>query len=162
MARFREDERFKSISPDSIVMPYPTPAFLQPSFNASGTDEVEIWFDWAFVDFWKSNYCKWLVPLLSASKWLIWVNRYCATRVFDRPWSIVALLRCAIYQFLHLVYSRFDIGQSAESAMLIASLRDVIRQQSAEIEALQIQLKETKAMSNNINSSQVWCNSFIS
>jgi intracellular protein transport protein USO1 len=58
MARFREDERFKSIGPDSIVMPYPTPAFLQPSLNANGTDEVEMWFDWAFVDFWKSNYCK--------------------------------------------------------------------------------------------------------
>lgn len=57
MARFREDERFKSVGPDSIIMPYPTPAF-QPSLNASGTDEVEVWFDWAFVDFWKSNYCK--------------------------------------------------------------------------------------------------------
>lgn len=53
------------------------------------------------------------------------------------------------------VYSRFDIGQSAESAMLIASLRDVIRQQSGEIEALQTQLKETKATSNNTSDSQV-------
>lgn len=66
MARFREDERFKSVGPDSIIMPYPTPPF-QPSLNASGTDEVEVWFDWAFVDFWKSNYCKWLVLLLPAS-----------------------------------------------------------------------------------------------
>ena len=33
-------------------------------------------------------------------------------------------------------------GQSAESAMLIASLRDVIRQQSGEIETLQKRLKE--------------------
>ena len=39
--------------------------------------------------------------------------------------------------------------------MLIASLRDVIRQQSSEIEALQTQLKETKATSNNISDSQV-------
>ena len=53
------------------------------------------------------------------------------------------------------VYSRFDLGQSAESAMLIASLRDVIRQQSVEIEALQTQLKETKATSNKISDSQV-------
>ena len=53
------------------------------------------------------------------------------------------------------VYSRFDIGQSAESAMLIASLRDVIRQQSVEIEALQAQLKETKATSKSISDSQV-------
>jgi hypothetical protein len=58
--------------------------------------------------------------------------------------------------FFRGVYSRFDIGQSAESAMLIASLRDVIRQQSAEIEALQTQLKKTKAtLNNNISDSQV-------
>jgi hypothetical protein len=53
------------------------------------------------------------------------------------------------------VYPCFDIGQSAESAMLIASLRDVIRQQSVEIEALKTQLKETKTTSNNISESQV-------
>ena len=45
--------------------------------------------------------------------------------------------------------------------MLIASLRDVIRQQSVEIEALQTQLKETKATSNNISDSQVWCFYFL-
>ena len=39
--------------------------------------------------------------------------------------------------------------------MLIASLRDVIRQQSVEIEALQTQLKETKATSNPTSDSQV-------
>ena len=33
-------------------------------------------------------------------------------------------------------------GQGAESAMLIASLRDVIRQQTGEIETLQKRLKE--------------------
>ena len=50
-----------------------------------------------------------------------------------------------------------SLGQSAESAMLIASLRDVIRQQSTEIEALQTQLKEMKVTSNNnISDSQVW------
>lgn len=42
--------------------------------------------------------------------------------------------------------------------MLIASLRDVIRQQSEEIEALHTQLKETKAtLNNNIVNSQVRC-----
>jgi hypothetical protein len=53
------------------------------------------------------------------------------------------------------VCSRFDVGQSAESAMLIASLRDVIRQQSVEIETLQTQLKEMKATSNHIGDTQV-------
>ena len=72
MTRFREDERFKSVGPDSIVMPYPTPAF-QPSLKTGEIDEVEIWFDWAFIDFWKSNYCKRLVyyfPTSDNSSWL--------------------------------------------------------------------------------------------
>ncbi|KAF8806612.1 hypothetical protein BYT27DRAFT_7168071 [Phlegmacium glaucopus] len=119
MTRFREDERFKSVGPDSIVMPYPTPAF-QPSLTASGTDEVEIWFDWAFVDFWKSNY-------------------YTVQRGFSIDPDQLSS----------------SSGQSAESAMLIASLRDVIRQQSTEIEALQIQLKEMKTKSNNTSESQL-------
>ena len=41
--------------------------------------------------------------------------------------------------------------------MLIASLRDVIRQQSVEIEALQTQLKDSRATSNKASDSQVWC-----
>ena len=39
--------------------------------------------------------------------------------------------------------------------MLIASLRDVIRQQSVEIETLQTLLKEMKATSNHISDTQV-------
>lgn len=35
-------------------------------------------------------------------------------------------------------------GQSAEAVMLISSLRDVIRQQSVEIESLQKRLKEAE------------------
>lgn len=58
MSRLREDERFKSVGPDSIVLPYPTPANAQIGLRPEGTDEGEIWFDWAFVDFWKSNYCQ--------------------------------------------------------------------------------------------------------
>jgi intracellular protein transport protein USO1 len=58
MTRLREDERFKAISPESIILPYPTPAELNLGLRAEG-DEVEVWFDWAFVDFWKSNYCGW-------------------------------------------------------------------------------------------------------
>ena len=84
MARFREDDRFKSVGPDSIVMPYPTPAY-QPSLKTNGSDEVEIWFDWAFIDFWKSNYCKLVFFYFSTSDGLISADRYCTTWVFDRP-----------------------------------------------------------------------------
>ena len=55
MARFREDERFKAVGPDSIVLSLPTSTL--PSGKGSGSAEAEIWLDWAFVDFWKSNYC---------------------------------------------------------------------------------------------------------
>ena len=40
-------------------------------------------------------------------------------------------------------------GQSAEAAILISSLRDVIRQQSGEIESLQKQLKEATVSTGN-------------
>jgi hypothetical protein len=65
MARLREDERFKSVGPDTVVLPYPSAATqhlqLQHGAKAGENDkekEGEIWFDWAFVDFWKSNYCE--------------------------------------------------------------------------------------------------------
>jgi intracellular protein transport protein USO1 len=56
LARLREDERFKAVGPDSIVLPYPTPSY--PGLKPESEGESEIWFDWAFVDFWKSNYCQ--------------------------------------------------------------------------------------------------------
>jgi intracellular protein transport protein USO1 len=65
MARLREDERFKAVGPDSIVLPYPTPANAQIGLKPEGENEGEIWFDWAFVDFWKSNYCKLRIHLLA-------------------------------------------------------------------------------------------------
>lgn len=57
MARLREDERFKAVGPDTVVLPYPYGSYLQPSLRPEREDEGEIWFDWAFVDFWKSTYC---------------------------------------------------------------------------------------------------------
>lgn len=63
MARAREDERFKSIGSDTLVLPYPTsqPGAISPlATNGFGKDEEggEIWFDWGFVEFWKSNFCE--------------------------------------------------------------------------------------------------------
>ncbi|KAH7871925.1 p115 like vesicle tethering protein [Lentinula edodes] len=50
MSRLREDDRFKNVSPETLVQHYPGsgPQTIVP--------EGEVWFDWAFVDFWKSNY----------------------------------------------------------------------------------------------------------
>lgn len=56
MARTREDDRFKSVAPDSIVLPYPG---SQPDLNGAFKDiEYEIWLDWSFVEFWKSGFCE--------------------------------------------------------------------------------------------------------
>ena len=57
MNRMREDERIKLVGPDSWVLPCPTPGpqALDPSFTPMYDGETEIWFDWAFVDFWKAN-----------------------------------------------------------------------------------------------------------
>ncbi|TFK44963.1 p115 like vesicle tethering protein [Crucibulum laeve] len=118
IGRFREDERFKAVGPDSIVLPYPTPS-NQLALKKENSDEAEIWFDWAFVDFWKSNY-------------------YAIQRGFSTEPDQLSSTS----------------GQNAEAAMLIASLRDVIRKQSEEIETLQKQLKEAKSSSEEISALQ--------
>jgi hypothetical protein len=57
MNRMREDERVKLVGPDSWVLPCPTPGpqALDPAFTPMYDGETEVWFDWAFVDFWKAN-----------------------------------------------------------------------------------------------------------
>ncbi|KAI9449570.1 p115 like vesicle tethering protein [Lactarius psammicola] len=57
MNRVREDERIKAVGPDSWVLscPTPSPQALDPAFTPMYDGETEIWFDWAFVDFWKAN-----------------------------------------------------------------------------------------------------------
>ena len=60
MNRVREDEGIKAVGPDSWVLPCPTPGSqaLDPAFTLMYDGETEIWFDWAFVDFWKANICE--------------------------------------------------------------------------------------------------------
>lgn len=52
MTRVREHDWLKSISPECMVLPYPSQALPN---TPSAEQEGEIWFDWSFVDFWKSN-----------------------------------------------------------------------------------------------------------
>jgi hypothetical protein len=52
MTRVREHDWFKSIGPESMVLRYPSKA-LQNTPPAE--QEGEIWLDWSFIDFWKSN-----------------------------------------------------------------------------------------------------------
>ena len=55
ITHLRDDDKFKTVGPDTLVLPYPNQAAALAPNDAD--KEAEIWFDWAFVDFWKSNYC---------------------------------------------------------------------------------------------------------
>ncbi|KAF8627631.1 hypothetical protein AX15_004327 [Amanita polypyramis BW_CC] len=107
MIRIREDERFKSVGPDSTVLPFSTPS-QSIGRKLESDDRVEIWFDWSFVDFWKSNY-------------------YTIQRGFSTDPN----------------QQGATSGQSAETAILVASLREVIQKQAQEIASLQQQLKQS-------------------
>ncbi|TFY58535.1 hypothetical protein EVG20_g8107 [Dentipellis fragilis] len=55
MARVRDDERLKAVAPEFWVLPCPTPQPQGTGYHALYAGETELWFDWAFVEFWKSN-----------------------------------------------------------------------------------------------------------
>ena len=67
MARLREDARFKAVQPDQFededkdglnpMVPTGAPP-ATPGLEEMEDTEAEVWFDWAFVDFWKNNYCR--------------------------------------------------------------------------------------------------------
>ncbi|THH16564.1 hypothetical protein EW146_g4110 [Bondarzewia mesenterica] len=116
--RVREDERIKVVGPELWVLPCPTPKGLNPTFKPMEEGEAEIWFDWAFVDFWKSNY-------------------YTVQR------GLVADPASA----------SSSTAQSGEESVLVASLRDVIAKQAAEIDALKDKLSELSASTTTANTS---------
>jgi hypothetical protein len=53
MARVRDDDRFRYITPESMILPLHPTLTLNPA-----APEGEIWLDWGFVEFWKANFCK--------------------------------------------------------------------------------------------------------
>lgn len=85
MARLREDARFKAVQPDQFDTDSTGPSASGDTSGAvAGTpgggalsedveeeDGLEIWFDWAFVDFWKNNYCQ-FSEIGCLSRW--WAN----------------------------------------------------------------------------------------
>lgn len=116
MTRVREHDWFKSIGPESMVLRYPSKA---PQNTPPAEQEGEIWLDWSFVDFWKSNQHT--------------IQRGLATD----PSTLAS-----------------SSGPSAESAMLINSLKDAIRSQVQEIDALQLRLKELSAIEARLAGSE--------
>ncbi|CAL1711647.1 unnamed protein product [Somion occarium] len=122
ITHLRNDDRFKAIGPDTLVLPYPNQASALPGVPGGGSaaaaaagdvkkeTEAEIWFDWAFVDFWKSNYYT--------------VVKGVAVDPNEAPPTA---------------------SQNAETEMLVASLREVIQKQSDEIQDLKRRLNEFTA-----------------
>jgi intracellular protein transport protein USO1 len=145
MTRFREDERFRAVGPENIVISAPASG-APPAApgGTSGTDEAEIWFDWPFVDFWKSNYCPSIFILLWIGTDLLH-HRCGAEGPFRRPQCDVVINKSDILLCILIPSDIPPLGQNQESAMLIASLRDVIKNQAQQIESLQAQLQQAEA-----------------
>lgn len=58
MARLREDLRFRAVQPDAFDTEGNDTAAPAALDEADEVEEgLELWFDWAFVDFWKNHYC---------------------------------------------------------------------------------------------------------
>ncbi|KAH8103420.1 p115 like vesicle tethering protein [Cristinia sonorae] len=115
VTHLRDDDRFKAVGPDTLVLPYPNSSIVTIAAAPKEAEkEAEIWFDWAFVDFWKSNFHT--------------VQKGLSTE----PNAVSPAA-----------------GQNAESAMLIASLREVIQRQAQEIESLKSQLRTANAAAND-------------
>jgi intracellular protein transport protein USO1 len=133
------------VGPDSIVLPYPTPS--HPGLKPEVESESEIWFDWAFVDFWKSNYCVSCVFLFLSSDVIVSDNRMRSDSVqrgfSTDPESLSSTSGEYFFRSSYRVVTEYPrVGQNVEAAMLVASLRDAIRSQSQEIEDLKKQLRE--------------------
>ncbi|KZT69676.1 hypothetical protein DAEQUDRAFT_248604 [Daedalea quercina L-15889] len=114
--RLREDDRFKAIGPDTLVL---APTHLQtgPAAKPDG-EEGEMWFDWAFADFWKSNYY-------------------------------------TVQKGLHADPNSLSSSPGmGETAMLVASLKDVIRNQAKEIDTLRSQLQDLTAAAQKPDDSE--------
>lgn len=140
--RLREDERFKTVGPDNMILSYTSASHLQLGTNkADKAEEGEIWFDWAFVDFWKSNYCGFFQVALIMYLYLLDTIQ----RGLSNGPNTLSSSSCSSFLTLELKISSNSsrIAQNAETAMLIGSLRETIRKQAKEIEDLQAKLKST-------------------
>jgi len=100
----KEDVRFREIEPEAFVLEYPTPK--EASVDAEIEGEAEAWFDWAFLDFWKSNY-------------------YTAQRAVAAGPNSSATATSS---------GGSGQGNDQESQMLLSSLREVISNQAHEIQ----------------------------
>lgn len=130
MTRMREDDRFRAVTPESVVLA----TSKKGNDLSEGRVKGEIWFDWAFVDFWRSGYCE-------------------HTR-FNICYRFLMTLKDTIQKGFSLPPDQsFTAATSTggtpnpETTMLLSSLRDVIQSQAGEIESLKAQLQQLQQSS---------------
>lgn len=58
ITRLREDERFKTVGPDSIIIDVSSTSEEGDGGAGSDPSRGEAWLDWSFVEFVKGNYCE--------------------------------------------------------------------------------------------------------
>lgn len=118
MARLREDPRFKAVQPDAFE-----------DGDAEEPEEgLELWFDWAFVDFWKNHYCTSRLAQLTTDT----IQRSIAiepdaVRGSGREW--------------HLDHADLAIDDG-ETASIIMSLRAKLKAESEKVMQLQAKLSK--------------------
>ncbi|ODO08414.1 hypothetical protein L198_00144 [Cryptococcus wingfieldii CBS 7118] len=56
MARLREDVRFRAVQPLDFELDEQVAQQQSHQGEEEADEDVEVWFDWAFVDFWKNHY----------------------------------------------------------------------------------------------------------
>jgi Sec-independent protein translocase protein TatA len=131
MARVRDDDRFRHVSPESIILPLP---YQLVTLNT--VTEGEIWLDWGFVEFWKANYCTWyslftdnsfITVLTSGFSFIFfWIDTVQRGVTAD-PDTIIT-----------------GPGDTAELQLVIASLRDVVRKQADELGVAKSEITQLK------------------
>ncbi len=60
-AKVRMDDRFRELTPESTVTVFPSAGLqsaIPPATQALPTQTGEVWFDWSFIEFWKTNFCE--------------------------------------------------------------------------------------------------------
>jgi hypothetical protein len=70
MTKVRSEDRWRDLTPEECVTLYPTSAHAhhQPVTPATAStmnsdmrfgveEDGEVWFNWSFLEFWKTNYC---------------------------------------------------------------------------------------------------------
>ena len=136
--------RFKEIEPESFVLEYPTPK--EASVDAETEEEAEAWFDWAFLDFWKSNYCN--DPVFERKSSLL-------IKIFTSDTAQRAVAAGPNSSATTTSSAGSSQGIDQETQMLLSSLREVISNQAQEIQALQKSIKDL-SVSSKTKDDEVW------